>query len=350
MTLFSIVHSRVMKTPLNVLVDRLMFGAGIAGTKRRHAAFEWLMPPEQRSWGSLDAYAARFRPAKREWFSGMTSMSEQAYCEWYMSQLYTGHGEIVELGCWLGSLTQAMVHGLRRNPRAGGRKIHSYDLFRWHHSFAEALRMTRFANLSFADGDDFFHLYLESIKDVREGVSPRQADLCHEKWTGGDIEFLLVDAMKYEALVRNIQQNFFPALMPRRGILMHQDFLHFYEGWIHVAMFQLRSYFTPLGILPDSGTFLFRCDKRPEGKALEFPEKVASLPADLVEDALAWALKLVPGEGRDKVAAAHTMLYFHRNDLETARRLYAGYKGTFGNSSGFRDMITYLKDDRGVVL
>jgi hypothetical protein len=342
-----------MNTPFRVLLDRLMFGFGIAGDEKRHAAFEWLLPPETRKYGVLDAWACRFRPGKREWFSGMTSMSEQAYCEWYTSQLFTGRGEIVELGCWLGSLTRAMVHGLRRNRySADGKKIQSYDLFSWHHSFAEALRLTQFANATFQDGDDFHHLYLESIKDVQDRVVSRKADLCSEKWNGGNIEFLVVDAMKYEALVRNIQKNFFPALMPRTGILMHQDFLHFYEGWIHVTMFKLRKFFTPLCAIPDSGTFVFRCDRRPEGDALDFPEKVSALPGELVEESFAWALSLPLADGRDKVAAAHTMMYVHRGDVESARRLFHGYcvQGPYGKSPGFIDMVNYLKEDRGIVL
>ena len=342
-----------MNSPFRTLIDRVMVGLGLADARKCHDAFQWLMPAGTGPWGLLDAWACRFRPSNREWFSGMTSMSEQAYCEWYTARLYTGHGEIVELGCWLGSLTRAMVHGLRRNRSVeSGKRIHSYDLFRWHPSFAEALRLTPFANASYKDGDDFYPIYLETIKDVLGGVTPHKADLCTEKWTGGDIEFLVVDAMKYEALVRNIQRSFFPALMPRNGILMHQDFMHFYEGWIHVAMFKLRSFFSPLCAVPDSGTFVFRCDRRPEGDALDFPESVASLPGELVDDAFAWSLDLTPEESRDKVAAAHTMMYVHRSDTETARRLFHGYcvLGPYGHSKGFGDMIEYLKVDRGIVL
>ena len=342
-----------MDSPFSVLVDRVKFGLGLADARERHRLFQWLMPPGAGPWKFLDAWASRFRPGKREWFAGMTSTAEQAYCEWYTSQLYSGHGEIVELGCWLGSLTRAMAYGLRRNRRAAvGKKIHSYDLFYWHHSFAEALRLTKFANTNFKTGDDFYPTYLEAIKDVLNDVIPNKADLCVEKWKGGDIEFLVVDAMKYEALVRNIQKNFFPALMPRRGFLMHQDFMHFYEGWIHVTMFKLRSFFSPVCAIPDSGTFVFRCDRQPGGDALDFPESVASLPASLVEESFAWALDLTPGENRDKIAAAHTMMYIHRGDTETARRLFHGYcvQGPYGKSTGFRDMINYLKEDRDIVL
>jgi hypothetical protein len=229
--------------------------------------------------------------------------------------------------------------------------FHSYDLFRWHKSFEIAVKGTTLEGV-YKDDDDFYPLFLLSIKDVSDLVVPHQADLGTEKWALGPIEFLLVDSMKYEALLRNIQDSFFPFVMPGRGILMHQDFMHFYESWIHVSMYQLRDSYVPLYALPDAATVIFRCRKEPSRQELDFPGSVSDLPVELIEEAYAWALRIVPEEHRDKIAAAHTMMYVHRADWETARRLLDRYQvnGPYRQSREFKMMLDCLKSDRGVTL
>jgi hypothetical protein len=282
----------------------------------------------------------------------MTSMSEQVYCDWYADKLYTGRGKIVELGAWLGALTMAIAAGLRRNSRMPRKALfHSYDIFRWHHSFEIAVKGTPLERV-FKDGDDFYPLYLHTIKDALDLVVPHQVDLSSEKWADGPIEFLVVDAMKNEALLRNIQDSFFPLLMRKRGILMHQDFMHFYEGWIHVAMYQLRDCYVPVCVLPDAGTVIFRCRKEPSRRELDFPRSVNELPVELIEGAYSWALRIVPEEHRDKIAAAHTMMYVHRADWEAAGRLLDRYQGhgPYRESHEFKMMLDYLLIDRGITL
>ncbi|MCD8481414.1 MAG: hypothetical protein LR015_01280 [Verrucomicrobia bacterium] len=66
-------------------------------------------------------------------YFGMTTVQEQAYCEWYCSQIFSGTGAVVELGSFLGSLTKSMVDGLRANPTLATRrsKVLVHDLFWW---------------------------------------------------------------------------------------------------------------------------------------------------------------------------------------------------------------------------
>ncbi len=345
-----------MKRNVRILLDRVSSELGIASERGRHNAFQWRLPPSETSGGAAggfwDHWAARYRPKNRAWLFGMTSMSEQVYCDWYADKLYTGRGKIAELGAWLGSLTMAIAAGLRRNPRLPKEAVlYSYDRFVWHHSFDIAVKGTSLEGV-YKDGDDFYPHYLETIKDSADLIVPHKADLCDEKWEHGPIEFLVVDAMKYEDLVRNIQQNFFPFLMSGRGILMHQDFMHFYEGWIHVSMYQLRDCYVPVCALPDAGTVIFRCRKEPGRKELDFPSSVSELPVELIEEAYSWARNVVPEEYRDKIAAAHTMMYVHRADWETARRLLHDYHGhgPYRESREFQMMLDYLLADRGVTL
>ena len=80
--------------------------------------------------------AAKAPPPPGGVFLGMTVKSEQTFCRHYARDRYTGAGEIVDLGCWMGATTIAFSRGLRKNlklaPGACRKRIHSYDLFKWH--------------------------------------------------------------------------------------------------------------------------------------------------------------------------------------------------------------------------
>src|SRR5436853_7107707 len=67
------------------------------------------------------------------WLIGMTTLEEQAYFEDYARSIYTGAGEIVDLGSWLGSTTISLARGLADNPSVEARrkKIHAFDQFLW---------------------------------------------------------------------------------------------------------------------------------------------------------------------------------------------------------------------------
>ncbi len=81
----------------------------------------------------LHSTYVRLKRAFRNELVGMTSLTEQEYLGKYGEELYQGHGEIVDLGCWLGSTTIPLVDGLLKNPRFSetSRKVFAYDLFIW---------------------------------------------------------------------------------------------------------------------------------------------------------------------------------------------------------------------------
>src|SRR5262249_37972012 len=63
----------------------------------------------------------------------MTNYNEQEYLRQYASKTYSGAGDIVDLGCWLGATTIALAQGLAENRKGSSltTKIHAYDLFVW---------------------------------------------------------------------------------------------------------------------------------------------------------------------------------------------------------------------------
>lgn len=65
--------------------------------------------------------------------SGIPGMITKEECQYYsyIGQFYSGKGEVVELGPWLGNSTLHILKGLEDNPNWTGRKLHVYDDFVW---------------------------------------------------------------------------------------------------------------------------------------------------------------------------------------------------------------------------
>jgi hypothetical protein len=86
-----LVLEQTVKRNVRILIDRVSSELGIATHRGRHSAFQWRLPPSETSGidagGYWDDLAARFRPKNRGWLFGMTSMSEQVYCDWYADKL-----------------------------------------------------------------------------------------------------------------------------------------------------------------------------------------------------------------------------------------------------------------------
>src|SRR5262250_2891759 len=79
------------------------------------------------------ALVRRLRRPNTHKVHGMTSTEEQTYFRRYARDMYSGVGEIVDLGCWLGSTTIPLAQGLFKNINVStkGKRIHAYDLFVW---------------------------------------------------------------------------------------------------------------------------------------------------------------------------------------------------------------------------
>ena len=60
----------------------------------------------------------------------MISHEEKQYYSW-IGGAYSGRGEAIEIGPWLGCSTRFIVDGLRRNPGFSGRRLHVFDDFIW---------------------------------------------------------------------------------------------------------------------------------------------------------------------------------------------------------------------------
>src|SRR5262245_53964878 len=153
-------------------------------------------------------------------------------------EYYSGSGEIVDAGAFLGASARALGAGLRDNRRVDDkrRRIVSYDLFQFddvHRVYVPDARLQ--------PGDDTRPLFEAFVGDVREQIVTVRGDISRQSWPSErQIEILFVDFTQcwehHESLVRN----FYRAMVPGRSLLIHQDYVHTLCYWLHIFMEHYR--------------------------------------------------------------------------------------------------------------
>lgn len=186
-------------------------------------------------------------------FKGWTLPNERRFNEWFAREVHEGRGAIVDLGCMNGSSTGALASGLAANGRVTGRKVQAFDRFikTWPRIPGEPLE-------DIPIGGDFFHRFLEHTAPWKDLIEPYRGDAGTIAWSEGPIEYLLVDLMKSWDTASMVTERFFPLVLDRGGLVVHQDFLHFYTPWIHVIMHRLRDALEPAFEIPNSCSMVFR--------------------------------------------------------------------------------------------
>ncbi len=254
---------------------------------------------------------------------GMTSRFEQDYFAEYGEKIYVGKGEIVDLGCWLGSTTIPLVTGLLKNPHftRSGRKVFAYDLFIWFDWMNDSTFGTDLAE-KYAEGDNFVEEFKLRTKDFAEHIEICAGDLREIGWTGGEIEFLLVDAMKDWSLANAIVREFYPSLVPQESLILHQDFAHFFTPCIHLIQWLFREHFEFAGEVAKSPSVVFKYKSKIDEKLLQKTYGYDSFSDEEVDAAFEYSMSLVSAEKLPNVAAAKVMWFLHQNRLEKAKEAF----------------------------
>jgi hypothetical protein len=175
--------------------------------------------------------------------------------KWLARAAYRGDGAIVDLGCWLGGSTAALVDGLRENtrPAARSRRVQTYDRFRW-----DRLYDRYKLGFTHEPGESFLADFERLVAPWRQDVDLHVGDIASAQWQGGPIEILFVDIMKDPSAAKAVALNFFPHLIPNRSYLIHQDFKCDFTFWIHLLMYPLRDHVVPVLNLADACTVVFQ--------------------------------------------------------------------------------------------
>jgi hypothetical protein len=268
---------------------------------------------------------------------GMTVKSEQSFCRNYARDRYTGAGEIVDLGCWFGATTISFSRGLSRNPALAPerkkKRIHSYDLFVWHRSMEPNVKGSMFEG-RFREGESFLPLFEERTRPWSAHFTVHPGDINAHPWNGAPIELLFVDAMKAPDTASSILRKFYPHVMPGVGLVAHQDFAHYYTGWIHLIQYRLRDYFEFDSEVKRSCTVVFRLKKEIPPARLEMDCAIEHASLDELNAAFDWSASIVSADKQEQIAAARAMAHVHRGEFDAAESVARDF--LWKNVAGFR--------------
>lgn len=280
-------------------------------------------------------------------YLGMTTLEEQEWCREFAKSSYTGKGALVELGAFIGSLTLPLAEGLREAMQAGRleqsfAKIHVYDLFYWHHSMDPVVENTPLGPL-LQEGDWFHEVYKANTAHVADLLEVTWGDLGKEKWTGGPIEFLLLDCLKYDDLTNNVIQSFLPATRPGLSSIAHQDYFHFYEWWTHLITYEQRDLLDIAEAVPDSGMLILNVVKDLSEYCASYDPKrdYSRTTLEQIETAYEWNFSIIPEAFHQPLQAAKIWACVWTGNEERARELYDAASDEDHISPAFQDMKLY---------
>jgi hypothetical protein len=129
----------------------------------------------------------------------MISDAERAYYVWLGTQ-YTGMGDVIELGPWLGASTMSILDGLTTNRCFDDRKLYVVDDFVWRSAWMDQHLPNSYElpgnHASFRSlFDDFTALYGDRMVVLTRQISPYDGNegIPRLEWDQQTIEFAFID-------------------------------------------------------------------------------------------------------------------------------------------------------------
>lgn len=185
---------------------------------------------------------------------GMITDEEARYYQ-YIGAQFTGAGEAVELGPWLGRSTQFIVEGLSRSAAFGGHRLHVSDDFVWRPDWMDKYvtpdqRLPRHA--------DFLPLFNQFNASIADRIVPTKRRFTvydgndavpQFEWDAGPVEMVYADCgrtfVANEAWYTRLKPHFIPGVtllilqdwgtqleVPRKGMNQMEAFAATHAGEI----------------------------------------------------------------------------------------------------------------------
>ncbi len=303
----------------------------------------------------IEKVISRIKPAKKvpdPTEFGMTVKTEQRFCRHYARDRFTGVGEIVDLGCWLGATTISFSKGLRKNlqiPQESKQKrIHSFDLFQWHHTMDHNVKGTELEGV-FKPGDSFVSEFEKRTDRWKQHFNVFAGDLNGHTWSGRPIELLFVDAMKAPDTAEAILRKFYPHLIPGVSLVAHQDFAHFFTGWIHLLQYRLRDYFEVDSEVKRSCTVVFKLKTAIPAALLEQDCHLEHATLEEINAAFDYSASIVSEDKQEQIAAARSMAHLHRGERDLAEQVAGDFMWKNVSQYLYRDQRPDLVDVRAAM-
>lgn len=264
---------------------------------------------------------------------GMTSSQEQIFLQDYAENQYSGQGEIIDLGCWLGSATISLAKGLQKNLKVTvkDKRIHAYDIFIWTPSYMDGCVRGTSLEGRYKQGDSFLDEFVHRVNPWSHSIEVYAGDVLKIGWNRRPIEYLFVDAMKSWELTKSIFLNFYPHLIPMTSLVHYNDFAHFYTAWIHLLIYKLQPYFKHHCNLYQAAVFQYVNPLSIDTLLLDQDTPFSIFSYEDIERAFEYSLEIVTEELRPNIAAAKVMAFIHWGDLEQAKHELVKARENFGN-------------------
>lgn len=159
---------------------------------------------------------------------GMITEEEARFYTW-IGQFYSGQGEVVELGPWLGRSTFFIARALMDNPRFAGRRLQVFDDFVWRADWMDGY--VEPAD-QLPNGADFQALFERFISPEADRIQPYKRKISEYPdnghvedlvWSGAPVEMMYVDCGRTFEQNQRWYKLFRDAFIPNRTLLLMQD-------------------------------------------------------------------------------------------------------------------------------
>ena len=257
--------------------------------------------------------------------AGCLVNNERKFLMDYCRDQYTGRGEIVDLGCFLGSSTYAMAYGLEANTQVAdkAKRVHAYDRFQWNKWMDRPAARYELGR-EFEENECFADEFERQMDDKLPFINTVKADLTKTVWDHPNhIEYLFVDSMKDWRLCNNIISGFYPAMKPGESFLHHQDYVFFQIHWIHLTMFRMRDYFESLDHDYMGPSKVFRYTKQLPAEMMQKDYSIDDFSTEEIVEAFEYAKGVVRPEGQAALAGAKIHALIEKREFQRADALLA---------------------------
>jgi hypothetical protein len=268
--------------------------------------------------------------------AGMLGHFEASLLYHLAREAYRGYGEIVDAGAFLGASSYCLLKGLEDNAEVSGKvgRIHAYDLFQvWSEpggtDAAMATWLEEVYRIKVAGYESTVGVYTGNLGPLARNVRIHPGDILQERWSGRPIEILFIDICKALPVWQHVLRIFFPSLINRVSLVVHQDWHHPWVPYLIVAQEALADYFELVVPKANDSTVFRLIDRIPERvlarvAAYEFsPEQ----ERELMDRAIARFAEV--GQSRYLRLAKAELLRLHGLTDEASRVIHetVGYHG-----------------------
>ncbi len=257
------------------------------------------------------SYAGKYDPDTM-----MALPEEHAYVHWLVREKYTGRAGLVELGCFLGSMTRSLLAGLGENTAipAERQRLAVYDRFLWFPAMKQWVEKD--AGDAYPEiGDSYRYLFERKFEPVMDRLEIHEVDFSDTVIDPPEVEILIIDVMKGFDIAENVAKSFFPKVIPG-GVLFNQDYLHYVHGWIPLLTWHLRDHLKLAWLHPnpDVCTVVFEVTRSiPAEKCVTLTDcfsmnpRIPRNPKEILE-AFSWNRGLFPADKEPLLLASEIFL------------------------------------------